>query len=405
MSADISPDDPVHVSASGVPVIGLGGSAGALASFEAFLEAMPPDSGAAIVVIQHLSPTHPSLLTELLAKHTRMQVVQAGEGVPVEPNRVYVIPPMRHVGIRNGALFLVEPRPDHGDVFMPIDFFFRLLAEDGQQCAVCVIFSGAGTDGTFGARAVRVAGGLVVAQDPATAQFGDMPRSAIAAGLVDHVLAPERMPQAILQYLQHPYVRNRPQEESPEDRADSRNVQDILSLVLAQTGSEFRCYKPGTILRRIGRRMGLLHIADMTHYAAHLHQTPGEVRQLVKDLLINVTSFFRDPEAFTEVRDKVIAPLVASRPDNEPMRVWVPACATGEEAYSLAILLMEELAKAAKNCPLQVFATDLDEEALEVGRAGLYPENIAADVGEDRLLKFFVPKEEGYQVRESLRRR
>ncbi len=230
-----------------------------------------------------------------------------------------------------------------------------------------------------------------------------MPRSAIAAGLVDHVLAPERMPQAILQYLQHPYVRNRPQEESPEDRADSRNVQDILSLVLAQTGSEFRCYKPGTILRRIGRRMGLLHIADMTHYAAHLHQTPGEVRQLVKDLLINVTSFFRDPEAFTEVRDKVIAPLVASRPDNEPMRVWVPACATGEEAYSLAILLMEELAKAAKNCPLQVFATDLDEEALEVGRAGLYPENIAADVGEDRLLKFFVPKEEGYQVRESLR--
>ncbi|MCE5278517.1 MAG: chemotaxis protein CheB [Planctomycetaceae bacterium] len=386
----------------GIPVIAIGGSAGALTSFETFFEAMPADSGAAFVVIQHLSPTHESLLPELLAKYTRMRVVEAHDNMSVEPNCLYVIPPTHHVGIRNGVLFLTQPILDHG-VHTPIDFFFRCLAEDREERAICILFSGAGMDGTLGARAIRAGGGLVVAQDPATSQFEGMPRSAIAAGLADHVLAPEQMPQAILQYLQHPYVKWPARDKVLEEQANPKTIQDILSLVLDQTGSEFRCYKPGTILRRIRRRMGLFHIADMAQYAAHLRQSPGEVQQLVKDMLINVTSFFRDGEAFNEVREKVFAPLVESRADDEPLRVWVPACATGEEAYSLTILLMEELARTGKKCPLQVFATDLDEEALEVGRAGLYPQSIHADVGEELLLKYFVRKEEGYQVKESLR--
>ncbi|MEW6440545.1 MAG: PAS domain S-box protein [bacterium] len=387
---------------AGIPVVGLGGSAGALASFEAFFDSMPADSGAAFVVVQHMSTAHGSLLPELLAQHTRMRVVEAAGGMQVEPDCVYIIPPAKYVGIRNGILFLAEPAPRHG-AQMPVDFFFRCLAEDRAERAICVLCSGTGTDGTLGARAVRGAGGMVIAQDPRTALFGDMPRSAMAAGLVDRVLPAERTPAAVLKYLQHPYVKERERLAPPEARAKAPEVQDILALVLEQTGCDFRSYKPPTVLRRIGRRMGLLHISEISRYVARLQRDPGEVKQLVRDLLINVTAFFREPEAFDEVRDLVVAPLVRTRPANEPLRVWVPACATGEEAYSLAILLLEELAKASKNCPLQVFATDLDEEALEVARAGFYPENIAADVGPERLLKFFVRIGRGYQVRDSLR--
>ncbi len=385
-----------------VPVVGLGGSAGALEAFEAFFDAMPSDAGAAFVVIQHLSPEHESLLPAILAKHTSMRVMQAQDGQQVEPDCVYIIPPNHHLGIRDGKLFLAEPVQDHG-ARMSIDFFFRCLAEGHKERAICILLSGAGTDGTLGARAIRGGGGMVIAQDPTNAQFGDMPRGAITAGLADHVLTPRQMPQAVLQYLRHPYVKQQGLSQGLEAHGITGEVVEILAVLLAQTGCDFRCYKPMTLLRRIGRRMGMLHIAEVGQYLSLLRRDPGEVKLLLKDILINVTSFFRDPEAFEDLRSLAIAPLVRSKSDDEPFRVWIPACASGEEAYSIVMLLIEEVAKAGKNCPLQLFATDLDEDELETARAGYYPENIAADVGADRLAKFFVRREKGYQVKESLR--
>ena len=388
---------------AGIPVVGLGGSAGALAAFEALFKTMPEGSGAAFVVIQHMSPAHESLLPEILAHHTPMPVVQAQDGMRLEPNRVYVIPPNRDLGLRDGAFSLAGRVRDAHGLHMPIDSFFRCLAEDREELAIGILFSGTGSDGTLGARAIRGAGGMVISQDPQTAQFDDMPRSAIEAGLADHVLAPDEMAQAVLHYLAHPYVKGRWRAKGGAVGEKPRDVQEVLALIVAQTGCDFRCYKPPTILRRIGRRMGLLHIQDVPEYVALLRRDASEVNLLLKDLLINVTSFFRDTEAFDVVREKAIAPLVQARTNEDPVRVWVPACATGEEAYSLAILLMEELAKAGKTCPLQVYATDLDADALDVARAGFYPQNIAADVSPERLGKFFIHRNRGYQVRESLR--
>jgi two-component system CheB/CheR fusion protein len=395
-------DAPEAVGAtSGIPVVGLGGSAGALESFKGFFTAMPPDSGAAFVVIQHLAPAHESLLTELLAQFTRMRVAEARDRVPVEPNCVYVIPPNHYLGLGDGVLYLVEPIPEHG-IRMPIDYFFRSLAEDRQERAVSILFSGAGSDGTLGVRAVRGAGGLTIAQDQ-TAQFGEMPRSAVATGLVDLVLAPAQMPQALTDYLRQPYVRGGEPRAVVEAEGQPGGFSDILGLILAQTGCDFRCYKKSTILRRIERRMGLRGLTNLARYTDLLRQDANEVNQLRKDLLINVTAFFRDAEAFEELRLQAVAPLVAAKQTDEPLRVWVPGCSLGEEAYSVAMLLVEEVAAARKNCPVQLFATDIDEEALQFARAGLYSESIVADVGANRLARYFIRKDQGYQVSELLR--
>jgi two-component system CheB/CheR fusion protein len=320
----------------------------------------------------------------------------------VEPNCVYVIPPSDYLDIREGFLHLSEPIKQAG-IRMPIDFFFRALAEDRQERAICILFSGAGSDGTLGVRAVRGAGGLTIAQDPQTAQYGDMPRSAIATKLVDFILPPDQMSQTILEYLRHPYVRGGQHAAVLETQGKLGSFEDILASVQVQTGCDFRCYKKTTILRRIERRMGLRRIEDMAEYCKLLRRDTGEVSQLQKDLLINVTAFFRDPDAFEELRLKVIEPMIQARASDEALRVWVPGCSSGEEAYSLAMLLTEEMVAARKNYALQVFATDIDEEALEFGRRGIYPESIAADVGPERLARFFIRKEHGYQVCESLR--
>jgi two-component system CheB/CheR fusion protein len=386
---------------SGISVVGIGGSAGALESFKAFFEAMPPDSGAAFVIIQHLAPAHKSLLTELLAQHTRMRVVEAQDNMPAEPNCVYVIPPNQYLGIRDGVLYLAKPVMEHG-IRMPIDYFLRSLAEDRQERAVCILFSGAGSDGAMGVRAVRGAGGLAIAQDQ-TAQFGEMPRSAVATGLVDLVLPPSQMPRALTEYLRQPYVRCGEPADVLAAEGKPGGLNEIFAIVLAQTNCDFRCYKKSTILRRIERRMGLRHISDMAQYSGMLRQDADEVSQLHKDLLINVTAFFRDAEAFEEFRLKVIQPLVQSQQTDDPVRVWVPGCSSGEEAYSVAMLLMEEVAAARKNCPAHIFATDIDDEALQLARVGIYPAGIAADVRIERLAKFFIRKEQGYQVSDSLR--
>jgi len=372
-----------------------------LESLKAFFAALPADSGAAFVVIQHLAPAHESMLTEILSQYTRMPVVEAKDALPLEANRVYVIPPNQYLAIREGVLFLAKPVIQHG-IRMPIDYFFRSLAENQQERAVGILFSGAGSDGTLGVRAIRGGGGLSMAQDPQTCQFPDLPRSALATGLVDIVLAPGDLPAALLSYLS--YLRRGGQSDTnPETLTKPGGLADILSLMHARTGCDFRCYKKSTILRRIERRMGLHRIADLAGYFNFLREHSDEPGQLFKDLLINVTAFFRDPETYDELRLNVIAPLVAIRMPDEPVRVWVPGCSTGEEAYSLAICLIEEMAVAGKHGTVQIFATDIDEEALQSGRQGLYPENIATDVGSDRLSKFFIRKDQGYQVCEMLR--
>jgi two-component system CheB/CheR fusion protein len=390
-------------SSSSVPVVGMGGSAGSLAAFKTFFTSMPVDSGAAFVVIQHLAPARESLLPEILAQHTRMKVVQANDALPVQPNCVYVIPPNHYIVIREGVLFLTR-HATHEDIRLPIDFFFRSLAEDGMERAICIVFSGAGSDGTLGVRAIRGAGGLTIAQEPQTAQFDSMPGSAVATGLVDFVLSPDHMPETVLNYLQHPYVRQGEQAAVPEIEVKSGSLQDILSLIKLQKGCDFSYYKQSTIVRRIERRMGLRQIADFAAYYDLLRKDGNEVSELFKDLLINVTSFFRDAEAFEVLRQKALAPLARAKRADEPLRIWVPGCASGEEAYSLAILLTEEVSAAHKNCPVQVFATDIDEEALEFARLGIYPESIHQDVSAEWMSRFFVKKDGGYQVIEPLRK-
>ncbi|GEM_PF-3704981 len=279
-------------SSSGIPVVGIGGSAGALEPFKTFFTAMPPDSGAAFVIIQHLSPTYQSMLTELLAQHTRMRVAEARDAMPIEPNCVYVIPPNQYLTVRGGVLYLVAPKKQDS-IRMPIDFFFRSLAEDRQERAICILFSGAGSDGTLGVRAVRGAGGLAIAQDPQTAQFGDMPRSAIATGLEDFVLSPDQMPEALLNYLRHPYVRGGEPAAALEAEGKPGGLQDILALILSKRGADFRCYKKNTIVRRIERRMGLHRISDLPGYYKLLRQDTDEVNQLFKDLTADARAVAR----------------------------------------------------------------------------------------------------------------
>ncbi len=390
-------------STSGFPVVGIGGSAGSFEPFKTFFTGMPADSGAAFVVIQHLLPTHESLLPELLAQHTRMRVVQARDAGVLEPNCVYVIPPNQYLAVRDGILYLVAPLKQ-GGLRMPIDFFFRSLAEDRQERAICILFSGAGSDGTLGVRAVRGAGGLSIAQDPKTAQFSDMTRSAVATGMVDFILSPDRMPEVLINYLRHPYVRGAGQTDILEVEGKPGGFHDILALLLTQKGHDFRSYKQSTLLRRTERRMGLHHISDIARYYDLLRQDADEINQLLKDFLINVTSFFRDSEAFEELRHKAVAPLVKARENDEPLRVWVAGCSSGEEAYSLAMMLTEEVLEGGKNCPVQIYATDADEEALEFARNGIYPESIAEDVEPERLARFFIRKDQNYQVSESIRK-
>jgi two-component system CheB/CheR fusion protein len=317
-------NQPPSIGPVDIPVVGMGGSAGALQPFENFLASMPSNSGAAFVVIQHLSPNHESLLPELLARHTPMPVVQAENGLQVEANHVYIIPPLHHLGLRNGVLYFAEPLSE-ADSLMPIDFFFRSLAEDRKEKAVCILFSGAGSDGILGARSVRASGGLVIAQDPDTAQFSDIPAGAKVAGVVDRILPPEQMPAAILQYLRHPYADSRKRAAVLDPQAKPGDVQEILALVGTQTGCDFTSYKKATVLRRIQRRMGLRQISSLAEYNMLLHQDAFEVKQLLKDLLIKVTAFFRDTGTWDELREKAIVPLIQKKRRMSPFGSGCPA--------------------------------------------------------------------------------
>jgi two-component system CheB/CheR fusion protein len=397
--ADAAPAESTPES-SGPPVAGIGASAGGLDAFKKLLAAMPPDSGVAFVLVPHLDPAHESLMVELLARHTTMPVVEAENNMPVEANHVYIIPPNKYMTIHRGVLRLTGP-VERRAAQTSIDLFLRSLADDQQERSICIILSGTGSHGTLGLKAVKAAGGITMVQDPSTAEYERMPQSAIATGLVDFVLPVEQMPDALVNYVHHAYVNGGVPIEAAPQGAD--HLTQVLALLRARTRFDFRCYRKKMLTRRIERRMMLNQLDSLHEYVAYLRDHPDELKQLVKDLFITVTSFFHDPEAFEQLATKVMALLVQRKEADSVIRVWVPGCATGEEPYSIAMLLQEQLA-AHRNCRVQIFATDVDEEALETARHGLYPDTIAGDVSPERLARFFTKVDDHtYQINKPLR--
>jgi two-component system CheB/CheR fusion protein len=385
---------PSVTSDPGFPIVGIGASAGGLAAFEAFFSGMPAgDPGMAFVLVQHLAPDHKSILAELVRRYTRMQVFEVTQGMAVKPNCTYIIPPNRDMALVNGALQLLEPEASRGHR-LPIDFFFRSLAQDQHERAICIVLSGTGSDGALGARAVKGEGGMVIAENPASAEFDGMPRSAINTGLVDYVLPPAEMPSQLIAYVAHSFGKmSRP--ISPSGPHDQHSLKKIFQLLRAQTGHDFSQYKPNTITRRIERRMAVHQIKELDEYARYLEQTPADVEALFRDLLIGVTSFFRDTEAFGALQHQVIPRLFAGKPAGSLIRVWIPGCSTGEEAYSIAILLQEQLEALKQSFKLQIFATDIDHLAIDQARAAVYPASIAADISPERRARFLVQEPDG----------
>jgi two-component system CheB/CheR fusion protein len=380
---------------AGFPIVGIGASAGGLAAFEAFFSAMPTntESGMAFVIVQHLDPTHKSILTDLVRRYTRMQVYEVEDGMTVQPNCAYIIPPNRDMALLNGTLQLLEPTTARG-VRLSIDFFFRSLAQDQRERAICIVLSGTGSDGTLGVRAVKGEGGMVMAQNPESTAYDGMPRSAIATGLVDYVLPPAEMPAQLVAYVAHAFGR-RPRPVLTPTPKGGDALKKICTVLRAQTGHDFSQYKENTIVRRVERRMSLHQIEWLDGYVRYLQQTPAEVEALFRDLLIGVTSFFRDPEAFAALEAQVIPRLFAGKPAGAAVRVWVCGCSTGEEAYSIAILIQEHLEALKQAYKVQVFATDIDRQAIGQARSGVFPASIAADVSPERLARFFAQDTDG----------
>jgi two-component system CheB/CheR fusion protein len=387
------------------PVVGIGASAGGLAAFEAFFSGMPADAdpGMAFVLVQHLAPDHNSILTDLVRRYTRMRVYEVENGMQVEANCAYIIPPNRDMAFLNGTLQLQEPAAPRGQR-LPIDFFFRSLARDQRERAICIVLSGSGSDGTQGLRAVKGEGGMAMAQDPDTTDYDGMPRSAIATGLVDYVLPPERMAAQLMAYVAHAF--GHPPVTTPAKAPEAENtLKRILILMRTQTGHDFSKYKMNTIHRRIERRMAVHQIQAKDEYAAFLRQNQAEVDALFHDLLIGVTSFFRDPAEFKVLEEQAIPKLFAGKAAGGDVRIWVPGCSTGEEAYSIAILLQERMEILRQPFRVQVFATDIDPNGIVNARTGLYPASIAADLAQERLGRFFTVEPDGsaYRIHKSIR--
>ena len=388
---------------TGFPIVGIGASAGGLEALEVFLKNVPAKSGMAFVIVQHLDPTHKGIMAELLQRITPMKVVQIKDRTKVQPDCVYVIPPNKDLSLLHGVLHLLDPAAPRG-LRLPVDFFFRSLAEDAQERSIGVILSGMGSDGTLGLKAIKGKAGAVFVQEPATAKFDGMPRSAVDAGLADVVAPVEALPGKILTYLQHVPLLVQPGKVEQEDQAHS-GFDKIVLLLRSQTGHDFSLYKKTTVYRRIERRMGIHQISRITSYVRFIQENPSEAALLFKELLIGVTSFFRDPAAWEQLQTAVLPALLKDRPPSQALRVWIPGCSTGEEAYSLAIVFQEALEqlKPARSHTLQIFATDLDQDAIAKARTGIYPANIVADVAPERLNRFFVQVASGYQVGKSIR--
>ncbi len=396
------PAKPAASAGVAFPIVGIGASAGGLEALEHFLARVPRNSGLAFVIVQHLDPTRKGIMPELLQRNTGMKVIQVKDRTPVQPDCVYVIPPNKDMSILHGVLHLLDPASPRG-LRLPIDFFLRSLAQDQQEHSIGVILSGMGSDGTLGLRAIKEKGGVVLVQNLATAKFDGMPRSAIDAGLADIVAPVDDLPGRILAYL-----KRTPLDHSPKpalaDKTQSA-LEKAIILLRTHTGHDFSLYKKNTFYRRIERRMGIHQIDKIDNYIRYLRENSQELDLLFKELLIGVTSFFRDPAAWEELRKKTLPALMAGRPDGHVLRAWVPGCSTGEEAYSLAMVFKEAMDKfkPRKKMTLQVFATDLDKDAIEKARQGIYPENISADVSPAQMSRFFKKEEHGCRVTTEIR--
>jgi two-component system CheB/CheR fusion protein len=372
------------------PVIGIGASAGGLKAFEEFFSNIPKDkfTGMAFILVQHLAPDHKSILNELIKKYTSMQVFEVTDGITVKPDCIYIIPPNCDMAYLNGRLMLFDVDSPKGKR-ISIDFFFRSLAQDLNQRAICIILSGTGSDGTTGAKSVKDEGGIVIAQQPESAEYDGMPRSVIALGIVDYVLKPKDMPLQLLSYVNHSYVmsgKNRTQ--TSIDHTDF--LQKILVLIRSKTGNDFSRYKSSTITRRIERRMAVNKIETFEDYLRYLQTFPKEITLLFKDMLIGVTSFFRDKESFKVLEERVIPSLFEGKEENSHIRVWIPGCSTGEEAYSIAILLQEYKNRLNKSFKIQVFATDIDDNAIQIARSGSFSENACSGIDPGALQRYFI---------------
>lgn len=388
------------------PVVGIGASAGGLEAFSELLEALPDTTGMAYVYIQHLDPTHKSMLSDIFKKYTRMRIEEAEDGAAIEPDHVYIIPPNRDMVVFHGELLLV-PREGASSPHKPIDYFFNSLAEDLREGAIGVVLSGTASDGSQGIKALKAQGGIVIAQEPSTAKYDGMPVSAISTGSVDLVLPPREIAGELVAISAHPYLaRHRFEEGEALAKGDETTVGRIFSLLRNSTGVDFTYYKKATIMRRTARRMLLHRLDNLEDYYRYLQSDPEEVRRLFKDLLINVTSFFRNPEQFDALKLSVFADIIQGKTINNPVRVWVPGCSTGEEAYSMAIALLESLndgGLTARDVPVRIFASDVDEESIIRARSGIYPESIATEVAAERLRAHFTRVEGGYQVKKHVR--
>ncbi|MBT3293666.1 MAG: chemotaxis protein CheR [Verrucomicrobia bacterium] len=397
-------DEPV-AAAENFPIVGIGASAGGLAAFEMFFSGMPTNSnpGMAFVLVQHLAPDHTSILTDLIRRYTRMQVFEVTDGMTVQPDCVYIIPPNRDMAFINGTLQLLEPAAPRGQR-LPIDFFFRSLAKDQHERAIGVVLSGTGSDGTAGVRAIKGEGGMVVAQKPESTEYDGMPCSAITTGLVDFELVPGEMPDKIIAYAAQAFGKAYRKVTATEPLPETA-MKKIFVLLRTQTGHDFSYYKPSTINRRIERRMAVNQIEVIDDYVKHLQRDAAEVQALFRDLLIGVTSFFRDPEAFRIVEEKVVPKILSNKSEEAAIRIWTPGCSTGEEAYSLAILLAEGVEARKKSFTIQLFATDIDSQAISTARAGIYPASIVTDISPERLARFFTIEPGGitYRVHKSIR--
>jgi two-component system CheB/CheR fusion protein len=392
----VNPDGGINL-----PIVGIGASAGGLETLNDFFSIMPPDSGMAFVVIQHLSPKHKSIMASLVDKHTQMSVVQIEDGTRVEPNHVYLNPPGWNVAVFNSRLHLMEPVKS-GAINMPIDFFLRSLSEDQNEKAIGIILSGTASDGTLGIRAIKGHGGMVMVQAPDTAKYDGMPKSAIETGIVDFIIPVEKMPETLHHYARHPFLESIDKLRLNHPPVKNQ-VQKIFALIRSATGHDFSHYKPSTIARRIERRLAVHQIKTLPEYILYLQKNPAEIEVLFKNLVIGVSSFFRDPQAYDVLVQQVLPRLLHRKEPDTSIRLWVAGCSTGEEAYSLGICLAEAMDKAAKQFSVQIFATDIDETALNTARKGVYPESIGADVTPERLNRYFI-KEAGYfKVKKQLR--
>jgi two-component system CheB/CheR fusion protein len=383
------------------PIVAIGSSAGGLETLEQFLANVPEKNGMAFVIVQHLDPNHVGMMPELLQRMTSMKVFQVSDGLKVLPNCVYVIPPNKSMSILNGILYLFVPVESHG-LRLHIDTFFRSIANDRQEKSIGIILSGMGSDGSLGIKAIKEKNGIVLVQDPSTAKFDGMPRSATEAIIPDVIAPVQELPTRLIELLQFiPQAKK----NLELDIKNKSNLDKIIILLREQTGHDFSMYKKSTLFRRIERRKGIHKIDKIQNYVRFIQENPKEAEILFKELLIGVTSFFRDPEVWKRLGEQILPEMLEKLPNGYTLRAWVTGCSTGEEAYSLAIVFKEALAKIKnhRNLSLQIFATDLDMEAIEKGRKGVFPSNIVADVSPERISHFFIGDNDGYRVNATIR--